>query len=170
MKILVNAVISIIIMATFANCNSSKPEAEKTADSIKDVTGNKGTTGAVPVSKTGTFVKATIDGKEWEATRMLQDAPASSSYKLVHGEDNDISINFNIWKPEVGRTRKLGEDMVIDFWKGDEILGGRSGEITITRADEQWVEGTFHFTATQIEGSKIYEITNGSFRIAATTP
>lgn len=154
MKTLLIAGAAIIIMVSFTNCNSSKSEAEKAAETIKDMSANKGTPGSKPVAETGTFVKATIDGKEWEAMRMVQDASPGSSYKLVHGEDDDITIHFSIWQPEVGRTRKLGEDMAIDFWKGDDILGGRSGEITVTRVDEQWVEGTFHFTATQMNSSK----------------
>lgn len=169
MKAFLIAGVVVILMASFSSCNSSKSDAEKTAENIKDMT-NKGTLGSQPVSKTGTFVRAMIDGKEWEAIRMVQDASPNSSYKLVHGEDDDIIINFNIWQPEAGRTRKLGEDMSIDFWKDDDIMGGRSGEIVITRADEQWVEGTFHFTATQMNGSKKAEVTNGSFRIATTTP
>lgn len=170
MKALLIAGVVVILMTSLSSCNSSKSEAEKTAENIKDMSTNKGTLGSKPVSETGTFVKATIDGKEWKATRMVQDASPNSSYKLVHGEDDDIIINFNIWQPEVGRIRKLGEDMSIDFWKGDDIMGGRSGEIVITRADEQWVEGTFHFTATQMNSSKKVEVTNGSFRIATTTP
>ena len=169
MKTLLTVSIAVILTASFASCNSSKSEAEKVADTIKEASA-QGSPGTKPVSETGTFVKATIDGKEWEAKRMMQDAPASSSYKLVYGEDDDITIRFSIWQPKAGVTRKLGSDMVIDFWNGDEILGGRSGEFTITRADEQWVEGTFHFTATQMDSDKKYEITTGSFRIATTTP
>jgi len=169
MKTFLTAAIAVVFVTSFNSCNSSKSEAEKVAETIKDAA-SQGTPGSKPVSETGTFVKATIDGKEWEAKRMVQDASVNSSYKLVCGEDDDITIRFSIWQPEAGRTRKLGSDMVIDFWNGDEILGGRSGEITITRADEKWVEGTFHFTATQMDSDKKYEITNGSFRIATTTP
>lgn len=169
MKALLTVSIAVILMASFTSCNSSKSDAEKAADTIKEAAA-QGSPGTKPVSETNTFVKATIDGKEWEAKRMMQDASVNSSYKLVCGEDDDITIRFSIWQPEAGRTRKLGEDMVIDFWNGGEILGGRSGEITITRVDEKWVEGTFHFTATQMNSDKKYEITNGSFRIATTTP
>jgi hypothetical protein len=169
MKTLLIACITMIGIVSFSSCNSSKSEAEKTAEAIKNAT-SKGTAGAKPVSETGTFVKATIDGKPWEATRMLQDASARSSYKLVHGEDDEISLNFNMWQPQAGNTRKLGDDMAINFWKGDDMMSGRTGEIVITSADDKWVEGTFYFTATQTEGDKKCEVTNGSFRIATTTP
>lgn len=176
MKALFIACITLVGMASFSSCNSSKSEAEKTAEAIKNATNDvddddyTGTSGSKQVSETGTFVKATIDGKAWEAKRMTQDAPASSSYKLVHGEDKDIRINFNIWQPAAGSKWKLGESKAVTFWKGDELMSGLSGEIAITSADDKWVEGTFHFTATQTDGDKKSEVTNGSFRIATTTP
>lgn len=160
----IHVVVSAVAIVTLLSCNSSKSEAEKTADKIQQ-TIQSTKPGTDPVAKTGSWLKATIDGKEWEATHMLTDNDPNSSYRQVSGEGGDVTISFQLWKPEAGRVRKLGDDMAIDFWTGDDILGGRVGEIVVTRADNQWVEGTFHFSATKSDGGKTYEVTKGSFRI-----
>jgi hypothetical protein len=35
----------------------------------------------------------------------------------------------------------------------------------VTRMDDQWVEGTFFFSATDARSKKTIEATNGSFRV-----
>lgn len=118
-------------------------------------------------SAAGSYLQATIDGKDWTATDVKTDHNPSSSYKLVHGEAGETIISFQLWKPTTGMKRSFGEDFAAEFWTDDGIFGGRKGELTITKADDQWVEGTFYFTATSMNTEGKHEVTNGKFKVSA---
>lgn len=166
MKIQIIALLMATISIIACQSNSASEAARKAgeiSETIKATTPEGSTT-----SETGVYMKATIDGKEWSAAKMIPDNDPGSSYKRIHGEAGDIMISFQLWKPTTGMKRSFGEDNAADFWTEDGIFGGRKGEVTVTKADDQWVEGTFYFTATSIESNKTHEVTRGSFRVAAT--
>ena len=58
------------------------------------------------------------------------------------------------------------------FLPADEggILGGYKGEMLITKANEQWAEGTFYFTADSDRSDKKAEVIDGFFRISMVNP
>lgn len=158
------SIIIVSLLMIFTACNT---QAEKMAKQIEDTVSK--TTTETP-SENGIYLKATIDGKPWHAEKMIPDMDPNSSYKRIHGEKGDIMISFQLWKPQTGMKRKFKEDYAADFWAEDGIFGGRQGEVTVTKADDKFIEGTFYFTATTVNGSGKHEITNGSFRVATTPP
>lgn len=160
---------SLALLLIIAGCSSTQSEAEKIAQQIKE-TREASTPAAATPSENGIYLKATIDGKPWQAEKMIPDMDPNSSYKRIHGEKGEIMISFQLWKPQTGMKRKFKEDDVADFFAEDGIFGGRTGEVIVTKADDQFIEGTFYFTASSTANNIKHEITNGSFRVAATPP
>lgn len=160
---------SLALLLIIACCNSAQSEAEKTAQQIKEARAAN-TPAAETPSDNGVYIKATIDGKPWQAEKMIPDMDPNSSYKRIHGEKGETMISFQLWKPQTGMKRDFREDYVADFFAEDGIFGGRTGEVTVTKADDQFIEGTFYFTATSTADHTKHEISNGSFRVAATPP
>lgn len=114
----------------------------------------------------GPFMKALIDGKKWVATR-TGPPYTNSDYVLVNGETENISINFQIHKPANGLIEKFSENHAANFVNEDGFWGGKKGEVTVTRVDGKWIEGTFSFeaTSTNINSGHLYKITGGEFRV-----
>jgi hypothetical protein len=164
---LLRTLLSSIFVLTLvsASCQSPQADAKKKAKEITE-TIKSTTPGAVAVSKNGFYMKATVDGKEWVATHMLPDESTSSSYERISGERGDFSISFQLWKPNVGTKLQLNEAHAADLFSEEGIFGGRKGEIIVTKFDGQWMEGEFRFTANSSMSKKIYEVTNGFFRVA----
>jgi hypothetical protein len=115
-------------------------------------------------AQNGAYLKATIDGKKWEASKMTHYRPGSD-YKLVNGETKNFTITFQVHKPTTGMKRAFNENNVADFLTDDGFFGGKKGEVTVTKVDDKWIEGSFYFTATSSRSNKTYEVTNGFFRI-----
>ena len=112
----------------------------------------------------GAYLKATIDGKAWQASKMTEYG-AGSDYKLVNGEANEITIGFQIHKPTTGLVREFSENYAADLMAEDGIFGSRKGKVTVTKVDEKWIEGNFYFTANSLASGKTHEVKNGLFRI-----
>lgn len=147
---------------------TAKPEndAAQPAGQSQPVT-KEPSPGAVPTKEDGYYMKAKIDGKQWVAAYMVPDIDPRSNDKQIQGEDPGTTINFMIWKPgvKVGMKKEFKESHAANLFTGDDIYGGRKGEFEITRADDQWTEGKFSFTATTSGSSKIIEVTEGFFRV-----
>src|SRR5690349_13306012 len=98
MKLLLTFFLCCTLCASQSGCKSkSSSDAEKLAKDIQS-TIKKSSPGTVATSADGFYMKAKIDGKEWEASGMLPDESASSSYKTIHGEKGETYINFMIWR------------------------------------------------------------------------
>jgi hypothetical protein len=147
------------------SCNDDKTEAQKKAGEIASVVEQQ-SSGTKPDAD-GIYLKATIDGKEWVAESITRDNPGNSSYRQVNGETPDYTISFQLWKPNTGDKRPFSEDNVANLLSDDGFFGGRKGQVTVTKADNTWIEGEFYFTATSTMSDKKYEVTNGFFRIPA---
>ena len=166
MKIMITALF-IPALVLIAACGSkTSSDAAKQAGIISE-TAKATTPASETISEAGIYMKATIDGKEWHAAKMIPDNDPGSSYKRIHGESGDIMISFQLWKPTAGTKRSFGDDYVADFWTQDGVFAGKKGEVTVTKADDQWIEGTFYFTAGSMNSSKTYEVTRGAFRVEA---
>jgi hypothetical protein len=147
------------------SCNNDKTEAQKKAGEIASVLEQQ-SSGTKPDAD-GIYLKATIDGREWVAESITRDNPGSSNYRQVNGETTDYTISFQLWKPTTGDKREFNEDNAANLFADDGIFGGRKGQITVTKADNTWIEGEFYFTATSTMSDKKHEVTNGFFRIPA---
>jgi hypothetical protein len=137
-------------------------DAQKKASEINSITGQ--TPATENTDPDGAYLKATIDEKEWKASKMTSYG-AGSDYKLVSGEAKDITISFQIHKPTTGLEREFNENNVADFITDDGFFGGKKGKVTVTKVDDKWIEGNFHFTASSDRSGKTYEVKNGFFRI-----
>jgi hypothetical protein len=142
------------------NISCGQSDAQKKASEISGVTDQS------PVTETtdAAFLKATIDGKEWQASKMTSYG-AGSDYKLVNGEAKDITVSFQIHRPTAGLVREFRDDYVADLITDEGFFGGRKGKVTVTKVDDKWIEGNFYFTANSDRSSKTYEVKNGLFKI-----
>jgi hypothetical protein len=149
---------TIVIGYCSLSCSQGQSEAEKKADTIIAARDQSSS------NLNGAFVKATINGKKWEASKMTNYG-SESSYKLVNGETADYTISFQIHKPVTGLKREFNENNVANLLTEDDSFDAKKGQVTITKADEKWIEGNFHFTANNTRSNKTYEVTDGQFRI-----
>ena len=138
-------------------------EAQKLANEISEKT-------AVPGESPGEnlYMKATIDGKPWTATKLIRDNSISSNNYRVTGTVNGTTIGFYVYLPHLkaGDAARFYEGNVADFITNDEnvFYGGSTGKFVVTKLDDQGFEGTFYFTAGSTGVSKKFEVTGGSLR------
>jgi hypothetical protein len=124
------------------------------------------------IQANGYYMKAKIDGREWIASAMLP--VDNSNSRRIHGENNGESIGFYVSMRglEPGKKIEFNENHAVDLFTNDDvgIWGGRKGEVTITKIDDQVMEGQFHFTASTSRSAKTLEVTDGIFRMPGTPP
>lgn len=158
-----------VLMFCFLSCkNKAATDAQQQAVTLKE-TIEQLSPGMEPASEKGYYMKATIDGKEWTATGMMHDEGGTSSYRQVNAEGNGTTISFQLWKQGIttGMKRDFGDDYAANFITDDGFFGGRDGGMEITRADDQWIEGKFHFNASSGTSDKKIAVTDGFFRVSA---
>ena len=167
MNVKYNLATLLVISLLATGCSrSEQKQAEDHAAAIEN---------ALPGSKPGSLpagchMRAMIDGKKWEATEMTPD-PAHRSIIPVNGKSGSRSIMFTVsgMQEAVGQPSKLSDSNTITYWGGDAFfVGAKSGQVTVTKMDDQFVEGTFNFTAEK-DGKKV-TCTDGEFRITAPAP
>lgn len=150
--------------------NQQQKDAEKLMEQIQ-ITAKQNTPGLIATSENGYWMKAKINGKEWTASGMLPNDKSDS--KRIHGENNGEAISFSVWTRglEVGKHFPFSEDDVADLFTNDDvgIWGGRKGEVIITKADGQSLEGSFSFTGSTSRSEKTVEVTDGYFRMPLTS-
>ena len=72
-------------------------------------------------------------------------------------------------RENIGKPSNLGDSNQITYWAGGGFfVGAKSGQYTVTKMDDQFIEGAFNFTAEK-DGKKV-TCTDGQFRILAPTP
>lgn len=155
---------ALLILGTVgSSCSSGAQGDAKNLVSQIESTVKENTPGSLKVSEKGNIMEAKINGKEWMANSML---PATEHTGRIIGYYNTDYISFPYDKRDmvVGKKRKLnGVDFVN---KENGICGGTNGEMTITKVDSNWVEGTFYFTVTSCNNTPAkIEVTDGFFRI-----
>jgi hypothetical protein len=158
-----------LLLVAVTGCNNAQTDAVKQAEAIQQ-TVKENSPGSIPTSESGYYMKAKIDGKQWTASHMMPDDNASSNYKRIQGENDGDNMDFQLWKRgvEVGKKIPFTEDHAANLSLKDipAFFGGRSGYVEIIKMDDQWLEGTFQFTATSSGSDKKIEITDGHFRVA----
>jgi hypothetical protein len=154
-----------IYICLLSACNNGKNEAHNKTAVIGELAEQ---TKSESPEASGSYMKATIEGKQWSASTVKTDDNASSNYKLVYGETAEFSISFYLHSPGTGDKRPFSEEFAAEFSTADNFFGGKKGELTITSSDDRWIEGKFYFTATSQRSAKVYEITDGVFRVPAT--
>lgn len=161
-------VLSCLFFIAVTSCNNAKTDAVKQAEAIqKPVNGN--TPGTIATSASGYNMTAKIDGKDWSASHMMP-VTGSGSYIYVMGEDGGNNMNFQLSKNGLAAGKKIefSENHAANLNLEDvsAFFGGYSGYAEITKMDEQWMEGTFQFTASSSGTDRKVNVTDGRFRVA----
>lgn len=156
---------SVLLISSGGCGNSAQGDAKNLAAQIQN-TVKENAPGSLPVAEGGYTMRAKINGKEWTANSMM---PATDKTGRIIGYHNTDYISFPYDKRDMvaGKKIRISENHAVDFvTKENGICGGRSGEMNITKVDDNWVEGTFFFTVNSCVGvaTKI-EVTDGFFRI-----
>ncbi len=158
----------IIVIFMLHACNSNHPDAVRQAELIRSVI-KEHTPGSLATSESGYYMKARIDGKQWLASHMMPDESANSSYVLIQGENGEADMHFQLWKRGLatGKIIAFSDDRAasLSIRKDDNFLGGTTGQVEITKMDNQWLEGSFRFTATSGSSGSRAEVTQGIFRV-----
>jgi hypothetical protein len=158
-----------IIFSLYACGNSTQNEAVRQAKAAQEAI-KAHTPGGIPTSDNGNYIKAKFDGKQWSAAYVVPDFSPTSSYQQIIGENGDNGLGFQLWKRgvEIGKKIPFDEDHAANLTVSDfsGYLSGKSGEVVVTKLDDQWIEGTFFFTGTSSNSDKKVEVTDGHFRIS----
>jgi len=172
-----NFAVLVVISLLAAGCSKSAPQEAKDQAAKVDSALPKSSAAdiSLPGMKPGSlpagcYLRAMIFGKKWEATEMMPDE-AKLSLVTVSGKNGSSSIMFVLGrsKENLGKPTNLSASNQITYWGGDAFLvGAQSGQYTATKMDDQFIEGTFNFTAEK-DGKKV-TCTDGEFRILAPAP
>lgn len=166
---------TLVLSALFAvGCNSKSSEqraAEEHAAKIDEAM-TQSAESLLPGVKRGTmpegcYLRAVVDGKKWEAIEMTPDL-SGLSIMTVNGNSGHGSITFVISskRDNIGQPSNLSDSNQITFWGGDDFfVGAKSGQFTVTKMDDKFIDGTFNFTAEK-DGRTI-TATDGEFRVPA---
>jgi hypothetical protein len=156
------------LLTAITGCNNAQGDAVKQAEAIQETVKNS-SPGTIPTSENGYYMTAKIDGKEWSASYMMPYSN-SGSYLYIAGENGGDDINFQLWKNglDVGKRIPFNESHAANLTLKDvpAFFGGNSGEVEITKITNQWMEGTFQFSASSSSSDKKIAVTEGRFRVA----
>jgi len=111
------------------------------------------------------FLKAKINGKGWAATEMMPDKYVSEILQ-ISGSNGTSAIWIQLNKPAAGKTENLIQTDLNHY--ADEQFNMymiTSGKISVTKMNDQWVEGTFSFNATDKRSKKTVVVTEGSYKV-----
>ena len=157
-------ILGISLIITLPACkNKSQSGALEQAKQVQSaIKENK--PGTVVTTADGYTMRAKIDGKEWTATSMMPPETAGRIVGYMNAEY--IGLPYDKGSLAMGKKNIFGEANAVDLSTDDAgSLGGRKGEMQITKVDENWIEGTFFFTASTSGSNKTVEVTDGFFRI-----
>ena len=158
----------VFVFATFifAGCKSqSQKEAIQKAKNIQTAV-KENTPGTIPTSAGSYTMTAKISGKNWAASSMMPQKDAG--YHIIgYYKDEYISLPYSKSDMKTGKkiVFKDGEVAEVLFDNGCVWKENAKGEMNITKADANWVEGTFFFTTSCQDSKNNLEITDGFFRI-----
>jgi len=113
-------------------------------------------------------MKCKIDGKDWEASCIM---PPNLAGRIM-GENNGEFISLPYYDKRnflALKKRKFGDGHNnVDMSLHDDVLywGAKSGEMEITKVNDNWPEGTFSFIAANSKSDKTMSITNGVFSVS----
>ncbi|WEK17822.1 MAG: hypothetical protein P0Y49_13540 [Candidatus Pedobacter colombiensis] len=164
MKKLVLTLSVLAIMVTIISCNGGAQNDAKNLASQIQTTIKETAPGSIPTTAAGLTMRAKIDGKEWQANAMMPVTDRTGRIVGYHDKDY-ISLIYNRKDLVQGKKIKISS---VDFVNHDNgICGGGDGEMTITKVDSDWVEGTFFFTVNHCsdeKGKTNIKVTDGFFR------
>lgn len=154
----------------FVSCFHSTQEYTKNQNGKSLTKQGENNDGYVPTCQNGYFMKATINGKDWNASNITSYNMTTNENRITgeNGEDY-ISFPFNETWDRPGNPRKLTNDgdaaeLSYNIF-GNNNWAGIDGEVVILDENDTLIYGNFYFTAVSSRSNKKFKITNGIFRI-----
>lgn len=113
----------------------------------------------------GSYIKAKINGADWESAKMVFDKYLSEIVQ-VWGDKGNTSMRLQLNKPVQGKIDKLIKTD-LNSWTDENfnMYMVQDGETQVTKMDDKWIEGIFHFSAKDNRSGKLATVTSGTFRI-----
>jgi hypothetical protein len=112
----------------------------------------------------GYLMRAKIDGKPWQSTSMADVAISGRIVGYCNGQYIGLPYSKNYLV--AGKKILLDEGEAADlFLKDGCSYAITKGQIEITKAGDNWAEGTFYFSTVCSSSGKTVKITDGFFRI-----
>jgi hypothetical protein len=155
-----------IITTAFSSCGNvsqsqAVTDAKQTQAEIQSIK-----PGGIATSTNGYLMTATIDGKKWSARFMM---PPAVTDRII-GDDNvtSISLPYDRRYMVPGKKIAFSHDRAVDLFTNDAVAiwGGYSGEMEITKVENNWAEGKFFFTASGSDTDKTLAVSDGYFKIS----
>lgn len=145
-------------------CHAQQSKAMKDQQKAYDILHKKANDGRINTAPGSWNMTAVIDGKPWKANYMY--SPEQTSRIIGHHDDEFISFPYRS-NMSTGYKKAFSSSWAVDINLNDGvgIYGATEGEMIITKADANWIEGTFHFIAEAASGNKKLNVTNGYFKI-----
>lgn len=176
----ITKVLTWIIIAAFfqTGCGNSTLKKQNNAANENQPAANDYGSGYVLTSGDGYYMHAKVDGKEWVAAAMFKTESLHPGHTLdVMGKNENSSIYFRVTKEmqQAGANKKFTPpgyvaQLVISDIQNTITAASISGEVTITKISDKWVEGAFHFSGVTEKKDRTFEVSDGVFRIAFPTP
>ncbi|MCW3091466.1 MAG: hypothetical protein JWP81_2535 [Ferruginibacter sp.] len=161
MKHILPLLILTFMLYSCGNDNTDKAisDAKEVQSAIKQMQ-----PGGIPTTAGGWTMTAKIKDKNWTANSIM---PPEAAGRIV-GDDNGVSISLPYDRRDMvpGKKTTFSHDNAVDLMTNDEVglWGGYSGEMEVTKVDNEWAEGKFFFTGASDD--KKIEVTEGVFRIS----
>ena len=154
------------ILTVLLSCNSNAQNGKERADKTQATT-KASLPGTVATTATGYTMRAKIDGKNWVANAMIPPETAGRIIGYLSKAYIGLPYNKDKRSMKAGKKTVFSEDEAVDLATSEpgSMWGGRKGEMEITKVSQEWVEGTFFFTATSTRNNQKKEVTEGFFRI-----
>lgn len=129
--------------------------------------GNSSATGVVDPESMDDygFLKAKINGKGWAASKMQPDKYVSEILQIA-GSNGTTALWIQVEKPAAGKTQNLIQTDLNHFV--DEHYNMymiKSGKISVTTMNNNWVEGNFSFSATDDRSGNTITVTEGVYKV-----
>ena len=155
-----------ILLSSCGNSNRSNDvsEAKSIAAGIK-----KMQPGGIATKEGGWTMTAKIGKKNWSANSIVR--PELAGRIAGDNDGEGISLPYDRKGNVVGKKTRFSHNNGVDLFIRDDggyvgIWGGYSGEMEITKVDDDWAEGKFLFTGSGSSDDKTIEVTDGFFRIS----
>ncbi len=153
----------IIIIAVFTCCNGQQNDAKKKAEEIQ-TSMTETQAGTMPAKEGSWTMTATINGKIWTATTLMD--PEAAGRIVGYFEKEYIGLPYSKSDLITGKKITINEDNAVDLSMNDGCLyTNPKGAIEIIKVDEDAAEGKFLFTNTCSSTKKETMVTDGFFRI-----